>query len=200
MRLNKKPILPSLLLLTSIFFLNFFARVIFSPLLPAIEKSLSLSHSKAGTIFLIISCGYFVSLLGSGLISSTIGHKNTIVFSMFFISASLFLIASLSSFLYLQPAFFLLGLGAGIYLPSAIATITELFANAHWGKAFAIHELAPNLAFLTAPLCSSLLLSQLHWQHTILILAGTSFIAGSLYHYFGRGKKILGTPPNISLW
>ena len=54
MRLNKKPILPSLLLLTSIFFLNFFARVIFSPLLPAIEKSLSLSHSKAGTIFLII--------------------------------------------------------------------------------------------------------------------------------------------------
>ena len=199
MKLNKKPVLPSLLLLTSIFFLNFFARVIFSPLLPTIEKSLALSHSKAGTIFLIISCGYFVSLLGSGLISSKIGHKNTIVCSMFFISASLLLIASLTSFLHLQPAFFLLGLGAGIYLPSAIATITELFTHAHWGKAFAIHELAPNLAFLTAPLCSSLLLSQLHWQHTILILAGTSFIAGSLYHYFGRGKKILGTPPNISL-
>ena len=199
MWLYEKPALPSLLLLTSIFYLNFFARVIFSPLLPAIEKNLALSHSEAGTIFLVISCGYFVSLLGSGFFSSKLGHKNTIVFSLFFISASLFLIASLTSFSHLQPAFFLLGLGAGIYLPSAIATITELFTHVHWGKAFAVHELAPNLAFLTAPLCSTLLLSRLHWQHIVLILAITSFIAASLYHYFGRGKKLFGTPPNISL-
>jgi len=119
---------------------------------------------------------------------------------MFFISASLFLIASLTSLSHLQPAFFLLGLGAGLYLPSAIATITELFTHVHWGKAFAVHELAPNLAFLTAPLCSSLLLSQLHWQHTVLILAFISFMAGSLYHHFGRGGKLFGTPPNIPLF
>jgi NNP family nitrate/nitrite transporter-like MFS transporter len=189
----------SLLLLTSIFFLNFFSRVIFSPLLPSIEKSLALSHGKAGTIFLVISCGYFISLLGSGFVSSKLGHKNTIVFSMFFISASLFLVASLASYSHLQPAFFLLGLGAGIYLPSAIATISELFTHVHWGRAFAVHELAPNLAFLAAPLCSSLLLTRLHWQHTVLILAITTFIAGILYHYLGRGKSLFGTPPNIPL-
>ncbi len=118
---------------------------------------------------------------------------------MFFISASLFLIASLTSFSQLQPAFFLLGLGAGIYLPSAIATISELFTPAHWGKAFAVHELAPNLAFLTAPLCASLLLATIHWQHVVLILAISSLLAGSLYFFFGQGRQLFGSTPDFKI-
>jgi NNP family nitrate/nitrite transporter-like MFS transporter len=197
--LQGKTAFSSLLLLTAIFFLNFFARVIFSPLLPSIEKTLVLSHGQAGTIFLVISCGYFISLLGSGFVSSRLGHKNTIVLSMFFISASLFLIASLTSLAHLQSAFFLLGLGAGVYLPSAIATIAELFPHVRWARAFAVHELAPNMAFITAPLFSAFLLTRLHWQQITLILAFAAFLAGSVYHYLGRGKNIFGTTPTVPL-
>lgn len=46
----------------------------------------------------------------------------------------------------------LLGIAAGLYLPSGIAAITQEIRQEHWGKALAIHELAPNLGFITAML------------------------------------------------
>ncbi len=40
----------------------------------------------------------------------------------------------------------------GIYLPSGITTITASVSPANWGKALSVHELAPSLAFIAAPL------------------------------------------------
>ena len=50
--------LPVLLFLALIFFVNFTARIIFAPLMPTIEADLSLTHSDAGLLFLLISLGY----------------------------------------------------------------------------------------------------------------------------------------------
>ena len=68
-------------LLAGLFFLNFTARVIFSPLLPIIEGEFDLDHAASGSFFLLISAGYFISILSSGFISSWINHKNTILLS-----------------------------------------------------------------------------------------------------------------------
>ena len=62
--------LGPLLFLTAIFFLNFISRIILAPLMPAIEKDLGISHGEAGSLFLLISAGYFTALLGSGFFSS----------------------------------------------------------------------------------------------------------------------------------
>ena len=59
-----------LLLLTLIFFLNFAARISLSPLAPEIEASLNLTHLQAGSLFLIISLGYFTGLLGAGWLAA----------------------------------------------------------------------------------------------------------------------------------
>jgi hypothetical protein len=48
---------------------------------------------------------------------------------------------------------------AGLYMPSAIATITSLVDRRHWGKAIAVHELAPNLAFFASPFIAELFLN-----------------------------------------
>jgi len=48
-----------LLLLTSIFFVNFLARILLAPLMPAVESDLGLSHAEAGSFFLLVSLGYF---------------------------------------------------------------------------------------------------------------------------------------------
>jgi len=49
--------------LVVIFFINFIARVILSPLLPTIEKELGISHGEAGSFFFLISAGYVIALL-----------------------------------------------------------------------------------------------------------------------------------------
>ena len=192
--------LAGLCQLTAIFYLNFLARIVFSPLLPRMEEGLSLSHGEAGSFFLLLSCGYFLSLLGSSFLAARVSHQRTIAWSTLAISGALLLIGAGDSLAFLHLAFFLLGLAAGVYLPSAIATISSLFASQHWGKAFAVHELAPNLAFLSAPLAASLLLPHLDWQRSVLLLAGLCFVSGLAYLRLGLGKNLYGKKPDLTLW
>jgi len=49
--------------LAGLFFLNFASRIIFSPLLPTIEKELAISHSQSGFFFFLSSGGYLAGLL-----------------------------------------------------------------------------------------------------------------------------------------
>src|SRR4030042_1257523 len=138
-----------ILLLASIFFLNFIGRIIIAPLLPAIEAELSISHVQAGTPFLITTAGYFLAILGSGLLSSRMTHRNTIIFSAFAGALALVGVSMSHSLLSLRGSLFFLGLATGFYLPSGIATLTSLIPATHWGKGLAIHELAHNLGLLS---------------------------------------------------
>jgi NNP family nitrate/nitrite transporter-like MFS transporter len=70
-----------LLFLVGIFFSNILARVILSPLMPAIEKDLNIGHGEAGSFFLLISLGYCAGLLSSGFVSSRLSHRRTIFLS-----------------------------------------------------------------------------------------------------------------------
>ncbi len=189
----------SLLLLSGIFFLNFFSRIFFAPLLPELEQNLGLSHGQAGLFFFIISCGYFLSLSGSGFVSARIGHKQAIVLSMAGTGFALALLSLVTSLPILRLSFFLLGLSAGMYLPSAITTISTLFEHPKWGRAFGVHELAPNLSFLTAPLYVALLLPHMSWQQTVQILTFFVFLAAGLYGIFGCSLKEKPAPPDLSL-
>jgi len=73
--------LPALLLFTLIFFINFLARIFLAPLLPGVEAELSISHTEAGSFFLLLSMGYFSTLLCSGFISARLTHRLTIIVS-----------------------------------------------------------------------------------------------------------------------
>ena len=67
--------LGPLLILTSIFFLNFISRIILAPLIPEIEINFNLTHADAGALFFLISMGYFIAITGSGFISARLNHK-----------------------------------------------------------------------------------------------------------------------------
>jgi len=187
-----------LLLLAGIFYLNFISRILLAPLLPEIEVTLSISHGQAGTFFLCISIGYFLSLLGSGFVSARLGHKPTIVVSMLALSLSLVIVSLSPSLHLLQASFLLLGMAAGLYLPSGIATITDLYPAHQLGRAFGVHEIAPNLAFLTAPLFAAWLLPKLDWQQVTLLFAGATTIAAVLYAVIGRENHLKGAAPELN--
>lgn len=44
-----------------------------------------------------------------------------------------------------------LGLAAGLYLPSGVAALTSFVRPRDWGKAVAMHEIAPNGGMVLAP-------------------------------------------------
>jgi NNP family nitrate/nitrite transporter-like MFS transporter len=190
--------LPPILLIASIFLLNFTSRIIVAPLLPTIEEDLGFSHGDAGSLFLFLSFGYFISLIGSGYISSRITHKKTITVSAIAVGAAISLISISKSLFAMRFCVFLLGLSAGTYLPSGITTITSLVNPRQWGKAVAIHELAPNLSFLLTPLLVEMLLYWFVWSNIFFLVGIGSIIMGFAFSHFGKGGNFLGEAPNFS--
>ena len=190
--------LPPILLIASIFLLNFTSRIIVAPLLPTIEEDLGFSHGDAGSLFLFLSFGYFISLIGSGYISSRITHKKTITVSAIAVGAAISLISVSKSLFAMRFCVFLLGISAGTYLPSGITTITSLVNPRQWGKAVAIHELAPNLSFLLTPLLVEMLLYWFVWSNIFFLVGIGSIIMGFAFSHFGKGGNFLGEAPNFS--
>lgn len=181
--------------LVVIFLLNFVSRIILSPLLPTIEKELVISHSQAGFFFFLTSGGYMVGLLSSGLLASRTKHRVTIIVSSAGVGAAMLTVAFTASLMVMRCGLFGLGFAAGLYMPSAIATITSLVDRAHWGKAIAVHELAPNLAFFVSPFIAELFLKWASWRSALGMLGTLSMLASVGFARFGRGGDFPGESP-----
>jgi NNP family nitrate/nitrite transporter-like MFS transporter len=182
-------------LLVFIFLVNFISRVILSPLLPKIENELVISHAQAGSLFFLISAGYLLGLLGSAFLASRLTHKATIIISSAGVGVALLVVCWADSLWPIRAGLLALGFAAGLYMPSAIATITSLIAPAHWGKAIAVHELAPNLAFFTAPFIAESFLRFSTWRAAMGTLGATSLCLSLTYLRFGRGGEFPGESP-----
>jgi len=187
-----------ILLLSSIFLLNFLGRVILAPLLPTIERDLGVGHAEAGSLFLLISVGYFISLLASGFVASRLMHYRTIILSASAIGLALVTISLSDSQPGVLVGLILVGLSAGLYLPSGISTLTSLVVPNQWGKALAVHELAPNLGFVLAPLISEALLKWFSWRGILAVMGVASIAAGVAFARFGKGGRFPGAAPSIA--
>ena len=184
-----------LAILTGVFLANFTSRMLLAPLLPTIEADLGLDHSQAGSLFLYTSLGYFVSLLGSGFVAARLNNRRTILLSALLLSLAQFGLALADSTAALVSAQVGVGLACGLYLPCAMAAIYGLVRPHDWGKAVAVHELAPNLAFLLVPAACALLLMTFSWQQVTGLFATLTLATGILFAWKGRGGESLGRPP-----
>ncbi|MFP4225978.1 MAG: MFS transporter [Desulfobacterales bacterium] len=190
--------LGPILFLALLFFLSFIARVVLSPLMPAIETELSISHSQAGALFLFMSLGYFIALLGSGFLSARITHKYSIVVSTTVVGVALLVIASSRDLLALRAAIFFLGMAAGLYLPSGMTTITDMVDSRHWGKSVSIHEIAPNLGFVAAPIIAEILMLWFSWRVVPTVIGYAAICIGLLFARVGKWGNFPGHPPSFS--
>ena len=189
--------LGRLLLLTLLFFVNFMARIVQAPLMPAIEQDLGITHAEAGSLFLILSMGYFITLLGSGFVSARLTHRRTMALSIACAGMALLATAASESLSGIRIGLLLIGLSTGLYLPCAIAAITSFVGPRHWGKAIAVHESAPNLAFVLAPLFAEAMLSFSGWRTALAGLGVGALLTGGIFQIFGRIGSFAGEAPNI---
>jgi len=183
--------------LVAIFYLNFTSRVVLGPLLPVVEDELRLGHGQAGSLFLLMQLGYSLGLLGSGFLAGHLNHRRSILASTTAVGLTLLVTSQSASVAGLRVGLICLGLAAGLYLPSGIAMVTGETSQTRWGRALALHELAPNLGFVTAPLVAEGLLRLVSWRGVLAVLGLLAILAGMLFALFGRGGK--GKPHPLQL-
>ena len=196
--MNLRTQIGPLLLLTSIFFLNFSARIVYAPLMPEIEADFNITHADAGSMFFYISIGYFITLLGSGWVAAGLNHRRTIILSTVVLGLALICMTFSGGLKTIRITLLLLGAAAGLYLPSGIATLTALIHQRHWGKALAVHELAPNLGFIIAPLLSELIMLWFSWRNVPVILGVTTIFLGIVFAYCSRKVAFTVAPPGFA--
>lgn len=184
-----------LLVLTTIFFLNFCARIVLAPLAPAVETDFGFSHADSGSLFFMITFGYFIGLLSSGVVSSRISHRQTILWSTTGLGITLLAAAFVTGRWGFRLELFCLGLMAGFYLPSGIATVTDIIRSKQWGIALSIHEIAPNLSFVLAPAIAELVMLRYNWRTLFLVLGASTLILSALFYRYGRGGNFRGLSP-----
>ncbi len=190
------PALVSIFIISCLFYCNFLGRVVLGPLLLDIEADLTLSHSQASRLFLLLACGYSVSLICSGFISAHINHHRMLSIAGLAVGAALIWLSMAKTVLAVQAGVFFLGIASGLYLPSAMPCLTSLVTQPLWGRAIALHELAPNLGFITAPLLAHWVAPVLGWRG-LLGVVGLASITVSLVHYWGsKGGGHRGSAPS----
>ncbi len=165
--------------------------------MPTIEADLSLTHSDAGLLFLLISFGYFIGMLGSGFLSAAVTHKKTISLSAIAVGSTLLPVSFSSNIWILLIGLFVLGLSAGFYLPSGLATLTSIINPRQWGKAIAVHEMAPNLGFVAAPLLAEIFMFWFSWRIILMVLGLTSLLVGLANARYGKSGEFTGEPPRF---
>lgn len=183
------------MILMGVFFVNFTSRMFLAPLLPTLEADLNIDHSQAGSLFLYTSIGYFISLLGSGFVAARLTHRRTIILSAFVLGLAQLGLSLADSFAGLTWALVGVGLACGLYLPCGMATIYGLIRSSDWGKAVAVHELAPNLSFFLIPVLCTLLLMSFSWQQVTALFGCLTLIMGILFAFKGKGGRTRGQAP-----
>lgn len=190
------------ILLTTIFFIGFLSRIALAPLLPLLEGELNISHAQAGALFFCISLGYSLGLFASSYVASFITHRYTIVFSALLSGLFLLTVLLVKGLWALRVIFILFGAAISLYLPSGIATLTALVEQRNWGKAIAIHELAPNTSLVVAPILVQFLLGMMPWRHILALMGLASIALGLVFLAWGEGGRFRGEPftlPNLRL-
>jgi len=145
---------------------------------------------------LFLSIGFGSALAVAGIVSSKIRHRIVLTMAIATLGISLLLLACAQGLLMARFAFFIFGIGSGLYLPSGMATLASVADNRYWGRAIAIHELAPNIAFILAPVAVEAALSVVDWRGILIAMGLACFLGSALFLKFGRGGDEVGTAPD----
>jgi len=99
----------------------------------------------------------------------------------------------------IRVALIILGLAAGLHIPSALATITATVRRQDWGKAMGVHSSAPTLGLVLGPLLVAALMGFVSWRTLIILLGAFSLFAGMAFLVFGKCGDFPGDAPRPSL-
>ncbi|WP_066854462.1 MFS transporter [Halodesulfovibrio spirochaetisodalis] len=190
--------LPYLFLIALIFYFNCVERALLSPLLVSIQKEFNFSYTLTTSLLVARSLGLSVSLFSNSFLAVHFQHRHIITASVFFAGASFALLSITTTYTQLQLGLFLFGLSAGLYFPSGMTTLASLVEKNDLSKAFSIHELAPNLAFITAPFIAELLLNVTDWRGCMQYVGIASMGLAVFFALTGKGGYGNGAPPRFA--
>ncbi len=182
-----------LLLMWCLWFINFTARTILSPVLPLIEDEFAVTHARATSVFLFLGFGYALSVFFTGVYAKILGPRKSVCACLVLLGMAFLAVSQIRVFDLFYVVGFVLGIGAGMYLPAAIPLLTEYYDPPGWGKVIAIHDSASSLSLFATPFVALLLLLFLPWRGMFVLIAIAYFMAAVIFYAASEEVKVGAT-------
>lgn len=138
--------------------------VFFSPLLVLIRHDQGWDHLTVGALVTLAYALYGIGSLPAGVIGDRLGHKGTIVASTGLAALGCLVPLVSPSYAAMLLSFFLIGAGASLYHPPALAYISMVVDGTAVGKAMGVHGIGANIILAAAPALSGLVAARHSWQ------------------------------------
>ncbi len=178
-------------------FFALFPRLLLAPLLLRISEGLGMDYREASSFFVTASLGFVTGLLASGFVAQRVGHFATIVGSTAIAGAALLSVVVVRDATAFHIVMIIVGFANGLYPGSGVTSVTTVVPEHHRGKALAIHESGPNMAFILAPLVSAALAPLLGWRSIFLLTGVVSLLAAAVFAVFGSRDTGRAEAPNF---
>ncbi len=182
-----------------LWFLNFTSRTAFAPILPLLEDEFGVTHARAAAVITCISLGYGLSLLLSGVSATLLGFRRSVLVSAVVCALLFFLFSFVKVFWAFYLLGFVLGVSAGIYLPSMLILLTDYYHERIWGRVIAIHDSGASLSTTLAPFLALFILSFFPWRAIFVVVAIAS-LACAVIFYFSSHEVAMTGRKNYFLW
>jgi predicted MFS family arabinose efflux permease len=189
--------LPWILFLMSMVFFGIMPRLLLAPLLLRISADLGMSYDRASLFFFTVSAGFVTGLFASGIVAQKLTHKWTIVVSVLLTGTALIVLSRVRSVALFHIVLYAGGLANGLYPGSGIASVTVIAPDVHRGKALAVHECGPNLAFIMAPIIAAALAPVIGWRGVALWVGLAAVAASVVFAAAGRASNSRGQAPSF---
>ena len=180
-----------------LFLLNYMSRSTLTPLLVSIERGLGIGHAQATSLLLMQSAGFSVALAVSGFLLSRFKPRQVAAVPLAAAGAVLLCMPLVQTLGQARLVFAAFGFGVGFYFPAGMATLSSLVFPKDWGKAVAIHELAPNTGFILIPLLAQAGLLFTDWRGVFAIMGGLMICTGVSFLLWGRGGNTCADAPSF---
>ncbi len=191
------PSIPWVLFLMLMVFFCVFPRLLIAPLLLRIADEFDVGFDAASRLFLTVSTGFIIGLFASGFVARRITHRWTVTGSVALAGAMMIASSLAPSLSFLHATLFSLGFANGLYPGSGVASVAGMVPDLHRGKALAIHESGPNLAFIVAPLATAALAPFVGWRGVMAVAGAASVLVALSFGSFGRADRARGEPPHF---
>lgn len=149
------------------FFVTFFARLVFSPVVPFIVEDFAISNTEIGFALTGMWLAYGLSQYPSGILADRFGEKSIILLAVGGTALAAMIIAGVPIFAVFVVFAVLLGAFAGLEYSVATVLLSRTFDD--MGMAVSVHSLGAPLAGLLAPVAGAWVGIHFGWQTAIAV-------------------------------
>ena len=169
-----------LVIFSIVHFLNHFYLLMVPAILPIIRFEFDLTYTLSGLIVTGLNLSYALFALPAGIAADRMNRKILIVVNIIWFSAVMFLTGFSVEYWHLLVLQVLAGIGGGLYHPSGLAMISDLFVKKR-GRAMGVHGSLGFISGIAGPLLSGVIGTALGWRWVFFLLTLPGFVISFLF-------------------